>query len=97
MSAAGILRDFWTLVSNARLESFVDGELYQYVKLTLYVVQDFRFSWKLPNPMVHYKIYNKVVNLPFDDLCAAIRVPQWGSCGRIKERPKLLLDLYKEI
>jgi hypothetical protein len=29
------------------------------------VVQDFRFSWSLPNPMVHYKIYNKSVDLPF--------------------------------
>jgi hypothetical protein len=29
------------------------------------VVKDFRFSWSLPNPMVHYKIYNKTVDLPF--------------------------------
>jgi hypothetical protein len=47
--------------------------------------------------MVHYKIYNKNVNFPFDDFCRAIRVPQWGSCERIKERPKPLLDMYKEI
>lgn len=97
MSAAGILQDFRTLVSNAGLESFVDGEPYQHVKLTMSMVQDFKFSWKLPNPMVHYKIYNKAVDLPLDDFCVAIRVSQWGSCGRIKERPKLLLDLYKEI
>jgi hypothetical protein len=59
------------------------------------VVQDFRFSWKLPNPMVHYKIHNIVVDLPLDDFYAAIRVPQW--CGKIKDRPKPLLELYKEI
>jgi hypothetical protein len=47
--------------------------------------------------MVHYKIYNKTVNLPFDDFCTAIRVPQWGLRERIKERPKPLMDLYKEI
>lgn len=92
MSAAGILQDFQTLVSNAGLESFVDGKPYQYAKLTMFVVHDFRCSWKLPNPMVHHKIYDKAVNLPFDDFCAAIRVPQWGSCGRVKKRPTLLLD-----
>jgi hypothetical protein len=79
------------------LEHFLDGEPYQYVKLTMSVVQDFRFSWSSPNPMVHYKIYNKTVNLPFDDFCAAIKVPQWGLCEKIKERPRTLMDLYEEI
>jgi hypothetical protein len=37
------------------------------------------------------------MDLPFDVFCAAIRVPQWGSCERIKERPKPLTDLYEEI
>jgi hypothetical protein len=95
MSAAGIMHDFRNLVSNAGLESFVDGEPYQHVKLTMSVVQDFRFSWKFPTPMVHYKIYNTAVDLPLDDFYAAIKVPQWGSCGKIKERPKPLLKLYK--
>jgi hypothetical protein len=39
---------------------------HQYAKLTMSVVQDFRFSWSSPNPMVHYKICNKTVDLPFD-------------------------------
>src|SRR4051812_31130341 len=47
--------------------------------------------------MVHYKIYNIAVDLPFADFCAAIRVPHWGSCQKIKERPKSLMDLYAEI
>jgi hypothetical protein len=64
MRAAGILQDFQTLISNAGLEHFVVGEPYQYVKLTMSVVQDFRFSWSLPNPMVHYKIYNKLWTCP---------------------------------
>jgi hypothetical protein len=66
MSATGILQDFQTLISNVGLEHFVDCEPHQYAKLTMSVVQDFRFSWFLPNPMVHYKIYNKPVDLPFD-------------------------------
>jgi hypothetical protein len=94
MSAAGILQDFQTLISNAELEHFVDGEPYQYAKLTMSMVQDFRFSWSLPNPMVHYKIYNKSGDLPFDVFCAAIKVPQWGSPRKIKERPGPLMDLY---
>jgi hypothetical protein len=61
------------------------------------VVQDFRFSLSSSNPMVHYKIYNKSVDLPFDVFCAAIRVPQWGSHEKIKERPRPLMDLYEEI
>jgi hypothetical protein len=61
------------------------------------VVEDFRFSWSLPNPMVHYKIYNKTVDLPFDVFCAAIKVPKWGLCEKIKERPRLLMELYEEI
>ena len=97
MSAAGILQDFQTLVTNAGLQYFVDGEPFQYVKLNMSLVHDFSFSWPLPNPMVHYKIYYKVVNLPFDDFCAAIRVPLWGSRERIREHPKPLMDLYKEI
>jgi hypothetical protein len=97
MRVVGILQDFPTLISNAGLEHFVVGEPYQYVKLTMSVVRDFRFIWSLPNPMVHYKIYNKTVNLPFDDFCAAIKVPQWGSREKIKERPRPLMDLYEEI
>jgi hypothetical protein len=97
MRAARILQDFETLISNAGLEHFFDGEPYQYVKLTMSMVQDFRFSWSFPNPMVHYKIYNKTVNLPFDDFCAAIKVLQWGSREKIKERPRPLMDLYEEI
>jgi hypothetical protein len=55
MNAAGILQDFQTLISNAGLEHFMDDEPLQYVKLTMFAVQDFRFSWSTPNPMVHYK------------------------------------------
>jgi hypothetical protein len=47
--------------------------------------------------MVHYKIYNKAMDLPFDDFCAAIKVPRWGSHEKIKERPRPLMDLYEEI
>jgi hypothetical protein len=97
MNAAGILQDFQTLISNAGLENFIDDEPPQYVKLTMFMVQNFRFSWSTSNPMVHYKIYNKSVDLPFDVFCAAIRVPQWGSRERMKERPKPLTDLYEEI
>jgi hypothetical protein len=75
MSATGILQDFQTLISNVGLEHFIDGEPPQYVKLTMSVVQDFRFSCSTSNPMVHYKIYNKSVDLPLDVFCTAIRVP----------------------
>src|SRR4051794_29904313 len=61
------------------------------------MLQDFGCNWNFHNPMVHYKIYNKTVNLPFDDFCTSIRVPQWGSRERMKDRPKPLMDLYKEI
>jgi hypothetical protein len=97
MNVVGILQDFQTLISNAGLEYFVDGEPRQYAKLTMSVVQDFRFSWSSSNPMVYYKIYNKSVDLPFDVFYAAIRVPQWGSREKIKERPRTLMDLYEEI
>ena len=97
MRAAGILQDFHTLVSNAGLEHFLEDEPCQFVKLTMSVVQDFQFSHSLPNPMVHYKIYNIAVNLSLDDFCAAIKVPQWGSCKKIKERPEPLMDLYAKI
>jgi hypothetical protein len=97
MNAAGILQDFQTLISNAGLEHFIDDEPPQYVKLTMSVVQDFRFSWSTSNPMVHYKIYNKSVDLPFDVFCVAIRVPQWGSCEKMRERPRPSMDLYEEI
>ena len=97
MNAAGILQDFQTLISNAGLAQFIEGEPHQYVKLTMALVQDFLFSYSSPNPMVHYKIYNLSVNLPFDDFCAAIKVPQWGSLGKIRGQPKPLMDLYKEL
>src|SRR4051812_15854872 len=97
MRATGILQDFQTMVTNAGLEHFVEGEPIQYVKLTMDFVQDFRFTLSTSNPMVHYKIYNIPINLPFADFCAAIRVPQWGSYDKIKERPKSLVDLYAEI
>jgi hypothetical protein len=97
MDAAGILQDFQTLVSNAGLEHFIDDEPPQYAKQTMSVVQDFKFNCSTSNPMVHYNIYNKSVDLPFDIFCAAIRVPQWGSREKMKERPRPLIDLYGEI
>jgi hypothetical protein len=97
MSAAGILQDFQTLISNAGLEHFIDGEPPQYVKLTMSVVQDFIFTWSTSNPMFHYKIYNKSVDLPLDVFCTAIRVPQWGSLEKIRGQPRPLLELYEEI
>jgi hypothetical protein len=47
--------------------------------------------------MVHYKIYNKSVDLPLDVFCTAIRVPQWGSLEKIRGQPMQLLELYEEI
>src|SRR3954469_23100756 len=85
------------MVTNAGLVHFVEGEPLQYVKLTMAVVKDLRFTWFACNTMFHYKIYNLAVDLPFADFCAAIRVPQCGSCEKIKERPKSLMDLYAEI
>jgi hypothetical protein len=38
MSAVRILQGFQTLISNAGLEHFVDGEPHQFVKLTMSVV-----------------------------------------------------------
>src|SRR4051794_13065401 len=40
MRDAGILEDFNSLLSNAGLEHFVSDEPYQYMKLTMSVVQD---------------------------------------------------------
>ena len=65
MTAAGILQDFNTLISNAGLEDFVVDEPYQYAKLTMSIVQNFRFSWSSPNPIVHYSIYSKAVDCSF--------------------------------
>ena len=96
MSAAGILHDFITLTSNAELGQFVSDEPHQYAKLTMSVVQNFRFSWSSPNPMVHYNIYNIAVDLPFDDFCTAIKIPHWGSREKIRGQPKPLMNLYKE-
>jgi hypothetical protein len=42
-------------------------------------------------------VYNKTVDLPFNVFCAAIRIPQWGSREKMRERPKPLMDLYEEI
>ena len=97
MKDAGIFEDFQRLLSNAGLADFVKDEPFQFIKLTMSVVQDFRCSFNSSNPMVHYKIYNQAVNLPLSIFCAAIKVPQWGSYALIKERPESLMDLYKEI
>src|SRR5215203_6513425 len=97
MRNAGILQDVQTLISNAGLESFTVGEPYQYAKLTVSVVQDFEFHRSQTNPMVRYKIYNKTINLPFSDFCAAIRVPQWGSCEKVRGTPQELSNLYTMI
>jgi hypothetical protein len=97
MRSAGILEDVRSLISRAGLSDFVEGEPRQYAKLTMSFVQDFKFNWSRSNPTVQYKIYNKAVNLPFSDFCAAIRVPQWGSCEKIRGSPQELLSLFKMI
>ncbi|KAK1681215.1 hypothetical protein QYE76_042063 [Lolium multiflorum] len=60
-------------------------------------IEDFKFNWSRSDPMVQYKIYNKAVNLPFGVFCAAIGVPQWGSCEKIRGTPRELSDLYTRI
>jgi hypothetical protein len=97
MRSAGIFEDVQSLISRAGLSNFVEGEPRQYAKLTMSFVQDFKFNWSRSNPTVQYKIYNKAVNLPFSDFCAAIRVPQWGSCEKIRGSPQELLSLFKMI
>ena len=52
MTAAGILQDFNTLISNAGLENFTSGEPAQFAKLTMSLVQDFRFNYLTNNPTV---------------------------------------------
>jgi hypothetical protein len=81
MNAAGILQNFQTLISNARLEHFIDDEPPQYAKLTMSVVQDFKFSWSTSNPMVHYKIYNKYVDFP---LMFSVQPLEYHSGDRAK-------------
>ena len=97
MQATGIYHDVQYLISNAGLSNFAIDEPDQYGKLAMSVVQDFKCDLASRHPMVHYTIYNKTVHLPFADFCAAIRVPQWGSLERVKDKPKPLMDLYKDI
>ncbi|KAK1669704.1 hypothetical protein QYE76_057863 [Lolium multiflorum] len=59
--------------------------------------KDFEFHRSRTDPMVRYKIYNKTIDLPFSDFCTAIRVPQWGSCEKIRGTPRELSDLYTRI
>ncbi|KAK1666224.1 hypothetical protein QYE76_054383 [Lolium multiflorum] len=59
--------------------------------------KDFEFHRSQTNPMVRYKIYNKTINLPFSDFCAAIRVPRWGSCEKVRGTPRELSNLYTMI
>ncbi|KAK1620328.1 hypothetical protein QYE76_025845 [Lolium multiflorum] len=61
------------------------------------MIEDFKFNWSRSDPMVQYKIYNKAVNLSFSVFCAAIGVPQWGSCEKIRGTPRELSDLYTRI
>ena len=90
MIAAGILQDFNTLISNAGLENFTSGEPAQFVKLTMSVVQDFRFNYLSNNPTVSYKIYNVPIEISLHEFCTAIKVPYWGSYARINGRPEIL-------
>ncbi|KAK1589986.1 hypothetical protein QYE76_017862 [Lolium multiflorum] len=61
------------------------------------MIEDFEFHRSRTDPMVRYKIYNKTIDLPFSDFCTAIRVPQWGSCEKIRGTPRELSDLYTRI
>ena len=97
MRNAGILQDVQTLISNAGLGNFAVGEPHQYAKLTVSVVQDFEFHRSQTDPMVRYKIYNKIIDLPFSDFCTTIRVPRWGSCEKIRGTPRELSNLYTRI
>src|SRR4051812_38671185 len=97
MQAAGIWEDYQVLLSNAGLDNFLTNEPAQFAKLPMDVVQDFQCNLSSANPMVQYKIYNHTIDLPLANFCAAIRVPQWGSCEKIRGKPELLMNLYKEL
>ena len=97
MEVVGIWEDYQVLLSNPGLNDFLTDEPTQFAKLTMGVVQDFKCNLSSANPMVQYKIYNHTIYLPFDNFFAAIRVPQWGSRGKIKQRPEPLMRFYKDI
>ena len=66
MEFAGITQDFHSLLSNAGLDHFLEDLPYQYAILSMSVVQNFHCKLNSSNPTVHYTIYNKSVDLPFN-------------------------------
>ena len=91
------VQDFNTLISNAGLENFTSGEPAQFAKLTMSVVQDFRFNHLSNNPTVSFKIYNVPMEISLHEFCTAIKVSYWGSYARINGQPRNLVELYSEI
>ena len=95
MEFAGITQDFLSLLSNAGLDRFLEDLPYQYVILSMSVVQNFYFKLSSSNPTVHYTIYNKSVDLPFGVFCSVMRVPNRGSMEKPKGNPSPLMDVYE--
>ena len=94
LRAAGILEDFNELISNAGLEHFVANELPQYAKLTMSFVQSFKFHNSRDNPTVSFNIYHKAVDMRLSEFCREIKVPSWGTSGRIKEDSREFKSLF---
>ena len=67
------------------MEHFVADELPQYAKLTMSLLQSFKFHNSRDNPTASFNIYHKVVDMRLSEFCREIKVPSWGTSRTIKE------------
>ncbi|KAK1646988.1 hypothetical protein QYE76_064793 [Lolium multiflorum] len=92
------IEDLWAVIDcNKGMVTFNVDDKEHTVYFPKRIDKDFEFHRSQTNPMVRYKIYNKTINLPFSDFCAAIRVPRWGSCEKVRGTPRELSNLYTMI
>ncbi|KAK1619662.1 hypothetical protein QYE76_025179 [Lolium multiflorum] len=93
----GLLDDFLTLVGKAGLTTYMGDEREQYHMLTKIFVESFKFNNKHYHPTVAFGIYGNPITMKLKDFCTALDIAPVGTAKRIKDNPRDLLELYREI
>ncbi|KAK1602819.1 hypothetical protein QYE76_017807 [Lolium multiflorum] len=94
---AGLLDDFLFLINSVGLSTYMEDESDQFYRLTKIFVESFNISNSPFTPSVKFKIYDMPITMKLKDFCAALDIAPIGTAKKIKNRPKALMELYREV
>ena len=94
---AGLLDDFLFLINRAGLSTYMEDESDQFYMLTKTFIESFKFCNAPYTPTIKFRIYNMPITMKLSEFGAALDIAPVGTAKKIDDRPKALMELYREV